>query len=320
MCVYVKALLTRKFLYGICGHFFVGNTVFDMDIKFKDNNIIINKLPSFDISDIFDCGQCFRWNKTEDGGYFGIVGNKAMKITQSSDEIVFHNTSEKDFKDIWYDYFDLGRSYENIKLSFMSDSTLSEALEYGSGIRILRQQLWECIVSFIISASNNIPRIKKIVEAFAYNFGEEIVYTGHTYHAFPTPEKTASLSLDDLSIIKAGFRDKYILDAAAKFLTDPKMNTEYLYSVPSAEAKKILMSIKGVGNKVADCVLLFALGKYDCFPIDVWMKRIMEYCYFDGQPQTIPTLAEYAKKRFGNFGGFAQQYLFFYARENKIGI
>lgn len=291
-----------------------------MNIRQENNNLILENINDFKLSDIFECGQCFRWNCTEDGSYIGVAAKKALKISQTEDKIILFNTNEKDFRAIWYDYFDLGRNYSEIRKSLKADSNLKEAFEYGLGIRLLRQDLWECLVSFIISASNNIPRIKKIVELFCKNFGEEINYMGNTYYAFPTPEKTASLSLEDLSVIRAGFRDKYILDAAKKFLSDPEMTAEHLCEISSAEAKNILMRINGVGNKVADCVLLFGLRKYDCFPIDVWMKRIMEYCYFGGNPQGIKTLSEYAKAHFGELGGFAQQYLFFYARENKIGI
>lgn len=291
-----------------------------MEIKYKNNNLIVSDIPDFKLSDIFECGQCFRWAKSGGESYIGVAKDKALKIEQTDSHVILYDTTEDDFKNIWYDYFDLGRDYSAIREALKKDTGLSEAFGYGSGIRLLEQDLWECLVSFIISASNNIPRIKKIVELFCENFGEKITYMGNTYHTFPTPEKTASLSLDDLQIIRAGFRDKYILDAAKKFLSDPEMTHEHLSAVSSEEAKKILMRINGVGNKVADCVLLFGLGKYDCFPIDVWMKRIMEYCYFDKKPQSIKAIAQYAEEHFGALGGFAQQYLFFYARENKIGI
>lgn len=291
-----------------------------MNVKSKNNNLIISDVSDFNLSDIFECGQCFRWTKNTDGSYGGVAFGKALKIAQAENEIVFYDTSEADFHAVWYDYFDFERSYTDIRNKLKNDNNLTDAFGYGSGIRILRQDLWECVVSFIISASNNIPRIKKIVELFCNCFGEKITYMGKEYHAFPTPEKTASLTLEDLQVIRAGFRDKYILDAASKFVSAPDMNAKALSSLATADARNALMQIKGVGNKVADCVLLFGLGKYDSFPIDVWMKRIMEHCYFDGQPQSIKTIAEYASAHFGELSGFAQQYLFFYARENKIGV
>ncbi len=194
---------------------------------------------------------------------------------------------------------------------------MKDAISYGDGIRILNQELWEAVISFIISASNNIPRIKGIIERFCENYGEEIHYMGKTYYSFPTIDKTASLSKEDLAIIRSGFRDKYIIDAASKF-KNGELSGEYISSLSTPDAKKTLMTIHGVGNKVSDCILLFGLGRANSFPVDVWIKRIMEYCYFDGE-QSIDTISEFANNKFGEIGGYAQQYLFFYARENKIG-
>lgn len=289
-------------------------------MKCKDNNLILENLTDFKLPDIFDCGQCFRWNPAEDGSYIGVALGRALKIFQEGTTVTFYDTSPEDFKNIWYNYFDMGRDYAEIRQKLSSDEKLAGAFEFGSGIRILRQQLWECVVSFIISASNNIPRIKKIIELFCDNFGDDISYMGKNFKNFPTPERTAGLSLEELGVIRAGFRDKYILDAAKKFVSDPQLSTEYLSGVSTAEAKNVLLKINGVGSKVADCVLLFGLGKYDSFPVDVWMKRIMEYCYFGQAEQNIKTISAFAAEHFGDLGGFAQQYLFFYARENKIGV
>ncbi len=291
-----------------------------MNAIYENNNLILTSVKDFKLSDIFDCGQCFRWNKDEDGSYIGVAYNKALKLSQDKNKVILYNTTLDDFSCIWHKYFDFDRDYAKIRELLSSDSNLFGAFEFGSGIRLLQQDLWECTVSFIISASNNIPRIKKIVELLCQNFGDRIEYMGKEYYTFPTYEKILSLSLDDLSVIKAGFRDKYIMDAANKFLNDKRFSIEYLKNVSSIDAKKVLMEIDGVGNKVSDCILLFGLGKYDCFPVDVWMKRIMEYCYFNNSPQTIDTISQFAKEHFGANSGFAQQYLFYYARENKIGV
>jgi N-glycosylase/DNA lyase len=195
---------------------------------------------------------------------------------------------------------------------------MEEAVKCGDGIRILRQDTWETIISFIISASNNIPRIKGIIERLCENFGDEIRYNGNIYYSFPSPEKVNSLSLEELSVIRAGFRDKYI-KAAAEAVVSGELSLKALEAMTTPEAKKALMSIKGIGNKVSDCILLFGLGRADSFPVDVWIKRIMEYCYF-GSEQQIKTISAFANEHFGKLGGYAQQYLFFYARENKLGI
>ena len=288
-----------------------------MDINKKDNNLIVTGLKDFNLHHIFDCGQCFRFNAVSENSYFGIAKNKALLISQNDDEVIFYDTTEDDFKNIWYDYFDLNRDYSEIKSRLSNDPIMKEAVSYGDGIRILNQDLWEAVISFIITASNNIPRIKGIIERLCENFGKQISYMGKTYYTFPDTDTIYSLSKEDLSVIRSGFRDKYIMDAADKFKSGT-LTEEYIKSLSTPDAKKALMTINGVGNKVSDCILLFGLGRVDSFPVDVWIKRIMEYCYFDGE-QSIPAISAFAEKHFGDIGGFAQQYLFFYARENKIG-
>jgi len=296
----------------VCYNYFV------MNIKSCDNNLIISGLKDFNLSHIFDCGQCFRWERQEDGSYFGVAFNKALKIEMlSPDTVILYDTTEDDFKKIWYNYFDFGTDYSGIKKQLSKDSVLKSAIGYGEGIRILNQDLWECVVSFIISASNNIPRIKKIISEFSRLFGEKIDYMGSTCYSFPTAEKISTLSIEDLAPIKAGFRDKYIISAAEAFCSGVSFDS--FSSLSYDEAKRELMKIKGVGNKVADCILLFGLAKRNSFPVDVWIKRIVEYCYFDGE-QTNDKIRSFAEEKFGELGGYAQQYLFFYARENKIGV
>ena len=195
---------------------------------------------------------------------------------------------------------------------------MQSAIACGEGIRILKQDLWETIISFIISQSNNIPRIKGIIEKLCTNFGEEIRYMGKTYYSFPAPETICALTLEELSVIRAGFRDKYIL-GFAKAVASNEFDMYALKSMTTSDAKASLMSVKGIGNKVSDCILLFGLGRADSFPVDVWIKRIMEYCYFEGE-ESIKTISSFAEEKFGQLGGYAQQYLFFYARENKIGV
>ena len=297
---------------GVCYNNFV------MKIKSDNNNLIITELTDFDIVQIFECGQCFRWDRLSDGSFIGVAYNKALKIFQNSpDTVTLFDTSIEDFENIWYNYFDFGTSYSDIKTSLSSDKILKHAIAYGEGIRILNQDLWECVVSFIISQSNNIPRIKKIISTLCTLYGEKINYLGDVYYSFPSPEKILSRGPEGLLAIRAGFRDKYILAAADAFVNSISFDT--LSELSYDEAKKELMKIKGIGNKVADCILLFSLAKRSSFPVDVWIKRIMEYCYFDNE-QPINIIREFADEKFGQYSGYAQQYLFYYARENKIGI
>ncbi len=288
-----------------------------MNIQAQNNNLIITDIRDFNLDHIFECGQCFRWNKESDGSYIGVACGRALKISQTASSVTLYDTSKEDFENIWYHYFDLDNDYGIIKSDLSADEILKKAIGYGEGIRILNQDLWECTVSFIISASNNIPRIKKIINELCLLYGEKINYLANTYYTFPSYEKIYSLSLEDLAPIKAGFRDKYILSAAQAFHNGLCIDT--LKELSYSDAKKELMKIKGVGNKVADCILLFGLSKRNSFPIDVWIKRIVEYCYFDA-PQSIEEIRRFSSKKFGDLGGYAQQYLFFYARENKIGL
>ena len=241
-----------------------------------------------------------------------------LHICRSGDRFIFKNTSLETFNRVWRDYFDFERDYEKIKAELSQDSVLKTAIDFGGGIRILNQDAFECLISFIISASNNIPRIKKIIELLCLNFGEAFSKDGCIYHKFPTAYTLSQLSLEDLSVIRAGFRDKYIL-AAAKAVSLGQIDLDALKKGSFEYAKSQLLRLSGVGEKVASCILLFGLGKHEGFPVDVWVKRIMEYCYFDKE-QTMETISEFAKDKFGDLGGFAQQYLFYWARENKIGI
>lgn len=289
-----------------------------MEIIYENGNTVLKNADSFNISHIFDCGQCFRFNKTEDNAYIGVAFGRALKISEENGDIILHCTSRRDFENIWYGFFDCGTDYNEIKSVLSRDAVMEKAVKCGEGIRILKQDLWECVVSFIISQSNNIPRIKGIIERLCESFGDKINYMGKTYFTFPSYDVVAELSIEDLSVIRAGFRDKYILNAARMF-KNGSLKEEALRKMPTEEAKKALTEVKGIGNKVSDCILLFALSRTEAYPVDVWIKRITEYCYFD-EEQTVKAIGEFAKEKFGTLGGYAQQYLFFYARENKIGV
>lgn len=290
-----------------------------MKIKEKNSDLIISGAEDFEPEHIFDCGQCFRWERISEKKYFGIAFGRALLLEKYGDDLIFYNTNMADFERIWYNYFDFGRDYKKMKSALSKDPVLQQAISYGEGIRILRQEPFETLISFIISASNNIPRIKGIINRLCENFGEKNMYMGKEYYTFPDAKKLSALSLDNLAVIRAGFRDKYIL-SAAKGVLSGETDLDKISRLSAADAKTELMKLSGVGNKVSDCILLFGMGKHESFPVDVWIKRIMEYCYFDGERQSIEKISELACRKFGEYGGFAQQYLFFWARENKIGI
>lgn len=273
--------------------------------KFDNNNVYITNYGGFDLPHTLDCGQAFRWEEDENGIWHGVAFNKYLKLQKLSDgTVVLYNTSKDDFEGIWRHYFDLDRDYNEIITAISEDETLKKASEYAHGIRVLNQEPWETLCSFIISQNNNIKRIKGIISRLCENFGE----SKDGYYTFPTAEKIAGLILDDLSVLRSGFRAKYILDAANK-VASGEVRLENLKNAPTDGARDELMKIMGVGPKVADCVLLFGLEHADAFPKDVWIKRAMQVL-FDGE------LPECAKP----YAGIAQQYIFLYARETKLSL
>lgn len=268
--------------------------------------LIDNSLP-FNSVHTFECGQCFRWNIDEDGVYTGIAGGKVCRINGRE---LLCNSGDEEF---WSDYFDLKNDYSKIhKAILKNDASLKKCIEFGNGIRILKQDVWEMIVSFIISANNNIPRIKKIIETLCSLYGDELSYNGKTYHSFPSAERLTTLSCQDLAPLRAGYRDKYILDAAQK-VASKEVDLDALAAMDDVTLKRTLMKIKGVGGKVADCIMLFALSRYSVFPTDVWIKRILNDIYNVAEKD----ISQFVIDKYGEYAGFAQQYLYYYYRDNS---
>ncbi|MBQ4118780.1 MAG: DNA glycosylase [Clostridia bacterium] len=260
-------------------------------------------LPDFDLPHTLDCGQAFRWSCNDKNVWSGVAYGKYLELEKLDDgSIVLYNTTKQDFYDIWFTYFDLERDYESIIVKLSENEILKKACEYSHGIRILNQEPFETLCSFIISQNNNIKRIKGIIERLCENFGEY----KNGYYTFPTAEKLASLTIDDLAVLRAGFRAKYLLDAAKKVVSG-EVDLNNLKNLPLDDARTELMKIVGVGPKVADCCLLFSHHHTTAFPKDVWIKRAMSVLFGDELPENAQ---EYA--------GIAQQYIFFYARDTKL--
>ncbi len=265
---------------------------------------------------IFECGQCFRFARLQDGSYTIVAKGKVINVSQKNDSIILKNTTDNDVADIWYDYFDLGTDYAKIKTALSVDKHLKESVKYGNGIRILNQDLWECILSFIISANNNIPRIQGIVERLCQRYGDKIEAFGNTYFSFPDAQRLREVKKEDLAFLRAGYRDSYLVDAIFK-VADGKVNLDNIKNLNTKEAKHELLKIKGIGNKVADCILLFGNGRRETFPVDVWVKRSVGTLYSEEIKDM--TIHDFAKSKFGDLAGYAQQYLFYYMRENSTG-
>lgn len=249
-----------------------------------------------------DCGQAFRWKETDDGSWHGVAYGKPLTVKKKGDETLFCCSGSGDFESIWKPYFDMNRDYVAICRRFSADAILSKAVDMYRGIVILRQEPWEALCSFIISQNNNIPRIKGIIERLCSEFGEDL---GGGDFTFPGPEKVLEAGLDGLAPLRAGFRAKYIIDAAQKVM-DGTVNFNYIETASLDEAAQELKKIKGVGDKVAACTLLYGFGKVDALPIDVWVRRILEETY----PNGLPVCTEGVR-------GIAQQYLFHWRRNEE---
>lgn len=251
-----------------------------------------------------DCGQAFRWSVDENGVWSGVAKNRFLKIKKENDSVVLMNTTLEDFNNIWSDYFDLDRDYGKIVNEISDNEILKKASSFGSGIRILNQEPFETLCSFIISQNNNIPRIKGIIERLCKKYGEQT----DDYYSFPTAQVLSRLTEEDLADIRMGFRTKYILDAA-KAVAEKKVCLEDLFKLDIDSAREELMKIKGVGPKVADCTLLFSLKHFEAFPKDVWIKRAMGTLFPDGLPENAV-----------KYGGIVQQYIFYYSRSGNLDI
>ena len=285
----------------------------------KEQEYKIENIKSFELADIFDCGQCFRWNKQEDGSYTGIFKENVMNVQKDGDTVIFKGICNGDIKEIVQDYFDLNRNYEKIKEKLSQiDDNMKISIEYGQGIRILNQDLWEMIISYIISANNNIPRIKGIIERLSKTYGREIDWNGEKYYTFPTPEELKDVTVEDYRKLGTGFRDIRLYETVHMVL-DKKVDLEEMKNNPNTmEVREQLLTLSGVGPKVADCILLFStLKRFEVFPIDVWVRRVMNDLYIKEEDETKVSkvkIEKIANEKFGNLAGLAQQYLFYWRR------
>lgn len=285
----------------------------------KKNNVVINNIAHFDPVHTFECGQCFRWERIDDSHWFGVAKGFALDLEWNGKDLILHNTDEDVFQKIWYPYFDLGRNYGEIKEQLSkNDPIMKEAIDFGHGIRLLRQDFQETLISFLISQNNGIPRIKKIVESIAKSFGEPIECSKPGTYAFPACGRLAELTLEDLRVIRAGYRDKYI-QKASRQVCSGEVSLDIIMNGSIQESRLEMQKFFGVGQKVADCTLLFSGTRYDIFPVDRWVRRVMAELYL-GYEASNEEVNSFAMEKFGELAGFAQQYLFYYAREKKIGM
>ena len=287
----------------------------------REQEYKISNIDSFELKDIFDCGQCFRWNEQQDGSYTGVFGENVLNVSKVGNDVVFKGICKENIKETVENYFDLNRDYQKIKNQLMQiDENMKKSVEYGQGIRILNQDLWETIISFIISANNNIPRIKGIIERLSRKYGKEIEWNNTKYYTFPTAKALKDVTVQEYRELGLGFRDIRLYETTHMIL-DKKVDLEEMKSNPDTmEVREQLLSLSGVGPKVADCILLFSdLKRFEVFPIDVWVRRVMNDLYIHNEDETKVNkkqIEKIAQEKFGDLAGLAQQYLFYWRRES----
>lgn len=299
-----------------------------------NKNFVLENIKDFHLYDVLECGQCFHFQRTDNGinpdeyEYDIVFRDRVLHVKEEPDtdgvRLIFEDTEEWEFQSIWREYFDLDRDYSKIKAKIVdADPRLEEIIEEHNGIRILNQDFFETLISFIISQNKQISQIKQVVNNLSSEIGTKFDVTminrfSSEFDAFfPTVNQLYAATEDEIRASKCGFRAPYIKDAAEK-VYNGEISEDILLRLETDEARQKLMTIHGVGEKVANCVLLFGLGRTESFPVDVWMKRICEYLYFDGDTPKAEIEA-FAMDKFGDVAGYAQQYLFMYGQKHKIG-
>lgn len=290
-----------------------------MKLYEKDNSIILEEIENFDAKAIFTCGQAFRWYEESDGSFTTVHLGRVLNVLNEKDRVIFKGTNLKEFDEIWMDYFDLNTDYKEIRKVLSNNEILPKAMEYGEGIRILNQNHFEMLISFIISANNMIPRIKKSIEVISMRYGKFICEDeNRKYYSFPTVEELSKATVEDLrEFAKVGFRDKRIFDTVNMILNE-KIDLYSFENLETDTLREELLKFSGVGNKVADCIMLFSYKRGEVFPVDVWIKRVMEELFIK-EETPVKKISKEADRIFGKYAGYAQQYLFYYGREEKIG-
>lgn len=271
-----------------------------MEIRKQKNNIIVSKIKCLDLALTLDCGQAFRWVQNDDKSWSGVAGGHYLKIEKIDDDIIFYDTDIDTFNNFWVHYFDLDKDYDEICNQLKNDELVAKAIDDYYGIRILNQEPWEALCSFVISQQNNIKRIKSLVSKLCIAYGDDL---GNGFFTFPTPERLSVASEEDLRALGLGYRAEYIAKLAQAMINGD-IDLEKIKAMPTKDARCELLKIRGVGVKVANCAMLFGMGFYDCVPVDTWINKALKY-YPDGLPEC-----------FKGIEGIAQQYLFHWARNN----
>lgn len=271
-----------------------------MNIFEENGNTVLTQVKCLNLPLTLDCGQAFRWKELSPNVWLGVALGQPLTIEQNGETLTLYNTTKETFLNKWKGYFDFERDYDKILSSLVVDDLLGETVKEYYGIRILVQDSWEALFSFVFSSSNNIKRIRGFIEKISMIYGENL---GNGDFSFPTADVMANVSREEFRSLGAGYRDVFLMDCAKK-VCNGEIDLNEIKKMPLEEARKKLITIAGVGPKVAECALLFGFNRLDAFPVDRWIKRVLEM-YPDGLPSC-----------FDGYQGIAQQYMFHYARMN----
>lgn len=271
----------------------------------------IKNIKNFNLNDTVTCGQIFRYQKEEDDSYTIILKDRVINVKYDGNNLYVDSNNEENLKELILKYFDLDRDYSKInKILVEKDNSIKEIVESCTGLKMINSYPFETIISYIISANNSVPSIKKSVDMISQNYGDKISFRGKDYYLFPTPEKLKGITASEYRKCSVGFRDKYIEEIVKVINNDPNY-LENFNHIDSLSSFEILLKEKGIGPKVASCILLFAYQKFDVFPVDTWVKKVMKEKYnVEGEKN----IREQAKKIYGEYSGIAIQYMFHYGR------
>lgn len=265
-------------------------------------------------------GQCFRWRLCDDGKYVGIVDNNVIKIWQENDDVYFYGMDNKNIEEFVYKYFDMCTDYKKIVENISKNSKnklLNEIIEYSKGTRILNQSMFEIVISYIFSASNNIPRIENSIEKLSQLYGNRLEFENNIYYSFPTKEQLKNVSADELKEkIRIGYRAPYV-EHTVKDILSGEYDLDNISKLDTDVARNELLELQGVGPKVADCILLFSMQKKDVFPIDTWIQKVIKR-FFNNEDLNKKQMQLLIDKEFGQYKGIINHYMFYWGRENKI--
>lgn len=272
----------------------------------------------FNLKYTLECGQCFRWKKIDEDYYIGIIKDRVIKIKQDKNKLFVSSNNYSNLEKVVREYFELDKDYKIIEERISKvDEYVEKAVKNTSGLRHLKQDFFETIISYIISANNNIPRISKSVNEISKRYGKEIEFEGEKYYLFPRPEELKKVTIDEYRECGVGFRDKYIYNTVRK-INNGEINLENMQEMDTLTLRNLLLTLMGIGPKVADCILLFSCSRQEVFPIDVWVERVMKKLYFDDKDVSKKEILKYADEKFGKDAGIIQQHLFYNIRENLI--